>query len=61
MFEVCKMNKSNSVYFNEHNEVVGKGFDGKNKYEYVIFNQQQIEAIQLIIQKCSDTGLLQNR
>ena len=55
------MNKSNSVYFNEHNEVVGKGFDGKNKYEYVIVNQQQIEAIQLIIQKCSDTGLLQNR
>lgn len=40
-----------SVYFNQHGEIVGKGYDGKNEFEEVLLNRQQIAAIELIIQK----------
>lgn len=39
-----------SVYFNQYGEIVGKGYDGKNYYEQIVFDIQQIEAIKLIIQ-----------
>lgn len=54
------MGKNSSIYCNEHGEIVGKGVDGKNKYEYVIFNQQQVEAIKLLIQKYSGPNFFQN-
>lgn len=54
------MNSDNSVHFNEYNEIVGRGYDGKNEYEYTIFDRQQIEAINLLIQKYNDKDLHRN-
>lgn len=54
------MNSDNSVHFNEYNEIVGRGYDGKNEYEYTIFDRQQVEAINLLIQKYNDKDLHRN-
>lgn len=54
------MSSNESVYFNQYGEIVGKGFDGKNHYEQVIFDSRQVEAIELIIQKCKERGRCQN-
>lgn len=54
------MDANNSVYFNEYGEIVGRGYDDQNEYEYTIFDRQQIEAIKLLIQKYSDKGPCQN-
>ena len=40
-----------SVYFNQYGEIVGKGYDGKNEFEEVLLNRQQIAAIELIIRE----------
>lgn len=48
------MDTNNSVYFNEYGEIVGRGYDGQNEYEYTIFDRQQIEAIKLIIKNIGD-------
>ena len=53
MFEVRIMNNNESVYFNKYGEIIGRGYDGHNHYEQVIFDSQQIEAIKLIIQECN--------
>lgn len=47
------MNANESVYFNKYGEIIGRGYDGHNHYEQVIFDSQQIEAIKLIIQECN--------
>ena len=55
------MSNNSPVHFNEYGEIVDKGYDGKNKYEYTIFNRQQIEAIELIIQKYNGINTCQNQ
>ena len=47
------MNNKSQVHFNKYGEIIGKGYDGENEYEYKVFNRQQIEAIKLLIQKYS--------
>lgn len=54
------MNSDNLVHFNEHNEIIGRGYDGENEYLYTIFDKQQIEAIKLIIQKYNEKVDRQN-
>ncbi|WP_270367729.1 hypothetical protein [Limosilactobacillus fermentum] len=48
------MGEQKNVYFNQHGEVVGRGYDGRSHYEQIVLNLQQVEAIKLIIEKCSD-------
>lgn len=48
------MGEQKNVYFNQHGEVVGRGYDGRNHYEQIVFNLRQVEAIKLLIQKYSD-------
>ncbi len=48
------MGEQKNVYFNQHGEVVSRGYDGRNHYEQIVFNLRQVEAIKLIIEKCSD-------
>lgn len=59
MFEVQMMNNK-SVYFNQYGEIVGKGYDGKNEFEKVLLNRQQIAAIELVIQKYNGRDHCQN-
>ncbi len=46
------MGEQKNVYFNQHGEVVSRGYDGRNHYEQIVFNLRQVEAIKLIIEKC---------
>lgn len=48
------MGEQKNVYFNQHGEVVSRGYDGRNHYEQIVFNLRQVEAIKLLIQKYSD-------
>lgn len=48
------MSSNESVYFNQYGEIVGRVYDGQSEFEQIIFDAQQVEAIKLIIQKCSD-------
>ena len=54
------MMNNKSVYFNQYGEIVGKGYDGKNEFEEVLLNRQQIAAIELVIQKCNGRDRCQN-
>lgn len=45
------MSDNKSVYFNEYGEIVGRGYDGHNEFERIVFTGQQVEAIKLIIQE----------
>lgn len=45
------MGEQKNVYFNQHGEVVSRGYDGRNHYEQIAFNLRQVEAIKLIIEK----------
>ena len=47
------MGEQKNVYFNQHGEVVSRGYDGRNHYEQIVLNLRQVEAIKLIIQKYS--------
>ena len=47
------MGEQKNVYFNQHGEVVSRGYDGRNHYEQIVFNLRQVEAIKLIIEKYS--------
>lgn len=48
------MGEQKNVYFNQHGEVVGRGYDGRSHYEKIVLNLQQVEAIKLIIEKYGD-------
>lgn len=50
------MGEQKNVYFNQHGEVVSRGYDGRNHYEQIVFNLRQVEAIKLIIEKCNEQG-----
>lgn len=50
------MGEQKNVYFNQHGEVVSRGYDGRNHYEQIVFNLRQVEAIKLIIEKYGDKG-----
>lgn len=54
------MMNNKSVYFNQYGEIVGKGYDGKNEFEKVLLNRQQIAAIELVIQKYNGRDHCQN-
>lgn len=54
------MSANEPIYFNACGEIVGKGYDGKNPYEQVVFNAQQVKAIKMIIEKCNEQGHYQN-
>lgn len=54
------MGEQKNVYFNQHGEVVSRGYDGRNHYEQIVLDLRQVEAIKLIIEKCSDKEKSQN-
>lgn len=54
------MSADKSVHFNQYGEIVAQGYDGRNEFEQIIFDVQQVKAIRLIIQEYNEQAHCQN-
>lgn len=45
------MSSDKQLHFDDLDQVIGHNNDGRNEYDYVVFDHNQVEAIKLIMQK----------
>lgn len=45
------MSSDKRLHFDDLGQVIGHNNDGRNEYDYVVFDHNQVEAIKLIIHK----------